>query len=627
MPKQKKESDDDEWSGGGVQSKGAEASSERESVEIILNHEETNKDNAQPSNEMEVSEPVKRKRGRPKKGEVVIKAAKPAKKARISKAPKEPKKREAKTNEDKEDDDNSFVQEEGETKEQRLKGKSQTEGAETSDSEEGENTSFQGIKVEIEETVATQPVQWKRGRPKKGEIRIKKPKYVKKIKPPKDPNEPKGKKHRLLDEDDAEGNEQANQSRIFGTGKWDQNRVVRNLNLWSQHPHYRVIDPVDVELEGDYLHFRNLMQADFSYSCASISDWMQTHGFDQLQTLLLPVNINITGGIKQIRLPAYDGDCVGNDQYLNSSCPISSIAGIAFNDTNFLAVGGTRIGWPNHDIQLDYEACNSHEDRNLMTITQETGFATDFIRGVAEVELHDNHLQVWSVDKPAKLEYFVELPKRGSVVKVLRAAVDLTAINSLGLITILYGNGQVDVLLLPHPKLLPTCASDEPMVCAVQSLLISQIHFNDVMITAISWNPNDPFELCCGQSDGSCSLWSVKQACMNGTGQAQLLMRLQDSWTDPLVTASNAVLAVAISAHFPQYIATGGLFGSLKIWSRNEPSIPVAVKPATCGIAAIQWDVTGSGLFWTDLENTVVSLTFNTIIYLLLLNWVYLRLL
>jgi hypothetical protein len=176
------------------------------------------------------------------------------------------------------------------------------------------------------------------------------------------------------------------------------------------------------------------------------------------------------------------------------------------------------------------------------------GIGNDYTRFVGQKETHDNLIPVWSIhhkipklptnnnhnNSPSapvyQVSYFIGLNSKGSVVQMAWNKKFPTSNLILGVLAVVYGNGTCDILIVPQylslfskQKDVSTSSSstvsfdsfEKIPVIEDYHLQICTITHSSQMITSISWNPNNAFELSCGMSDGSILLFDTGDSFQN----------------------------------------------------------------------------------------------------------------
>jgi hypothetical protein len=241
-----------------------------------------------------------------------------------------------------------------------------------------------------------------------------------------------------------------------------------------------------------------------------------------------------------------------------------------------LIVGLTRIGWPlkNNDYELrqngtiktavvppnqrqqdkstDPDIYLLHDNSDFIlsekdpnsSFQKTCGIGNDYTRFVGQKETHDNLIPIWSIHHKIpkastnsnhnnapfapiyQVSYFIGLNSKGSVVQMAWNKKFPTSNLILGVLAVVYGNGTCDILIVPQytkQKDVSTSSSssisfdsfEKIPVIEDYHLQICTITHSSLMITSISWNPNNAFELSCGMSDGSILLFDTSDSFQN----------------------------------------------------------------------------------------------------------------
>jgi len=354
-------------------------------------------------------------------------------------------------------------------------------------------------------------------------------------------------------------------------------QAAKKRSLWSQQTHWLKSFPATTYASVPLAEF--LLRGTIAQTSGAFVDAFKC------------VDISVNGNTSSLRLPALtalplavenqpDG---GMDMALNICAPVWCVAfnplpASSSGSARYLAVGTTRIGWPEPGAQtacpgdakpgdtfnkLDTSMVLDGMDSDAPPVSGGLGGDRVYVAGQCDAQRHPNMIQIWKVEvgeegddggaQSARCLYSVGIDGCGPIWSLAwcpdvpsdgeGAAHEGSAI---GLLAVVGGNGSCVVYVMPHERCVsmqgtsPDVAQSRLRVVPSSSLRRWEIAMGagdcGVRVSSAAWHVRSPpspgelgpstattnLSLLCGMADGSWTFWPLDIAAHTDSASSQL---------------------------------------------------------------------------------------------------------
>ncbi|CAO3643353.1 unnamed protein product [Cunninghamella blakesleeana] len=190
--------------------------------------------------------------------------------------------------------------------------------------------------------------------------------------------------------------------------------------------------------------------------------------------------------------------------------------------------------------------------------------------------------------------------------------VDDQSLSKLGILAACFGDGSLQIMVVPHPELLrkkQNIKPDESIFLKVNNSRYS-MSFNNSIITEIAWGGYKKLAL--GTSSGQISVWNMEAALhYNNTDNADNRLQKKFMIFNNTVHDSGVRRIAWHGWDDPVNFASAGNDGQIFIVDINDPFVPILIQRARSIQYAVCWPGHRNRMYITEGETTIKEISVN----------------